>query len=116
MAKPKWVEAIGDELERLMEERDWSADTVVRHASTRISSKTVSNVRRGRDGSPDYAPRGESVRAVFSAFGEAGIQALRKAGRDDWAEMLESQLDDQKLADVLRGIDPDILRKFLNDK
>lgn len=122
MSRPRWVKPLGRKLQALMDERDWSQETVMKHAISAVSTKTVSNIVRGRDGSPDYTPRGESVRAVFSAFGERGAQALEEVGLVEWAAMLRRDLDetrfDERLQEVMQAFinDPDSLTRFLSDK
>lgn len=114
--RPKWVPRVSKKLRELMDARDWSQEDVMRKASSEVSTKTVSNVLRGKDGTPDYTPRGDSVRALFSAFGQDGVNALREVGLPEWAGMLEQELDDIKLDAIIRQLreNPD-LKKLLDD-
>lgn len=119
MSRPRWVRPLGKQLQSLMDERDWSQETVMKHATSKVSTKTVSNILRGRDGTPDYTPRGDSVRAVFSAFGVKGVEALREVGLDEWANMLAAELQEAEFDGALREVmrafreDPEALRDYL---
>lgn len=115
MTKPKRVETVGTKLKELIGAHDYSQEDVAHQARVqgfKVSTKTVSNILRGRDGSPDYAPRGDTIRSVFAAFGNKGVEALRQAGREDLADILEVELHDKAVANFVRD-NQELLRKLM---
>lgn len=110
VSQPRWVKPLGRRLQKLMDEHDWSQETVMRNAIRDVSTKTVSNILRGRDGYADYAPSGKSIRAVFSAFGDKGVEALRLQGLDDQADLLEKELGERTIDANIEQIVRQVIR------
>ena len=100
MAKPAWVEPLGERVEKLMVDRLWNQATLA--AESGLSQKTVSNVIRGRNSDPDYAPSPATVRDIMAAFGEDGAAALEDLGHPQWAAAVRQELESRYDGNVER--------------
>lgn len=89
-----WVETFGERVLELRNARGWSQAELAAKAGR--SQSAIRDIERAnKDG--DYEPHAKTVRGIARAFGADGIELLRQIGRDDMADWLEEQSDEDPL-------------------